>query len=129
MPTLGEKIEIAQLCTTMQEMSMGLDETLGPSFISKTQQLLDDRVTETHTFLDASLCFNNGSAMWRLKPVTEFDGLFEIPVKSPEHAYGLFKRHYFARLAAGSIASSIIPHYNNDDFTRGVNELLRYVEN
>ena len=88
----------------LQAMSDGIDQTYKPSFVSKTQKLLTDRVNETHTFLDASLEFQNGSAMWRqdlpiidlTRPRSSTNPLMnpEIPIQSAEHAYDLFKEYY-----------------------------------
>ena len=88
----------------LQTMSDGIDRTYKHSFVSKTQKLFNDRVNETHTFLDASLTFQNGSTMWKQDlPIIDLtrsrsstNPLInpKIPVQSSEHAYDLFKKYY-----------------------------------
>jgi len=87
----------------LQAMSDGIDQTYKPSFVSKTQKLLDDRVNETHNFLDASLNFQDGNAIWRqdlpiidlTKPESSTNPLMnpKIQIQSSKHAYGLFKKY------------------------------------
>lgn len=88
----------------LQVMSAGIDTTYKLSFISKTQKLLDDRISEMYAFLDASLEFQNGNAMWRqdlpiidlTRPESSTNPLMnpEIPIQSAEHAYDLFKNYF-----------------------------------
>ncbi|MCK4649746.1 hypothetical protein KAT36_00800 [Candidatus Pacearchaeota archaeon] len=109
----------------LQAMSDRIDHTYKSSFVSRTQKLLDNRVNETRTFLDASLTFQNGSAMWRqdlpIIDITKLRSLTnplinpEIPVQSSEHAYDLFKKYYtnaqFSKKGA---------------YQRGIDDLERY---
>ena len=88
----------------LQEISDRINEKYKARFVSKTQKLLDDRVNETHTFLDASLIFQRGNAIWRQdspiidlnKPRYSTNPLRnpEIPVESAGHAYDLFRDYY-----------------------------------
>ena len=87
----------------LQSMSEGIQD-YKLKFVSKTQKLLGDRVNETHTFLDASLTFQEGNAVWRqdlpifniTKHRSRTNPLMhpEISVHSAEHAYNLFKEYY-----------------------------------
>jgi len=80
-------------------------------FVSRTQRLLDDRATETHNFLDASLTFREGSAMWEQdltimdcdKPQSSTNPLInpKISVRSASHAYDLLKEYYSDSLVRG----------------------------
>ena len=54
--SMGEKL---------QTMSDEIDRAYKPSFVSKTQRLLDKGVNEMHPFLDASLNFMEGNATWK----------------------------------------------------------------
>jgi hypothetical protein len=88
----------------LQTMFDRIDQVYKAKFISKTQKLLDDRVSETHIFLDASLTFQDGSSVWRqdlpiinlIKAISSTNPLInpEITVQSAEHAYDLFKEYY-----------------------------------
>ena len=88
----------------LQAMSDGIDQEYKPRFVSKTQKLLDDMVNEKYTFLDASLTFQKGEAVWKqdlpiidiTKPKSSTNPLMnpKIPVQSADHAYDLFKKYY-----------------------------------
>jgi len=106
-------------------MSDGIDETYKLSFVSKTQKLLDDRVNETHTFLDASLKFEKGSAKWKqdlqiiddTKPISSTNPPInpEIIIKSAENAYKLFKNYYIGTWL-----------FKKDAYENGFKDLERY---
>ncbi len=114
--TIGEQLH---------EVSDGIDQDYKPRFVFKTQKLLDGGVNETHTFLNASLTFQDGDAVWRqdlpiidlTKPKSSINPLMnpEIPVQSAEHAYDLFKEYYtntwFSKKSV---------------YERGMNDLERY---
>ena len=106
-------------------MSKGIDKEYKPRFISKTQKLLDKRVNEIHTFLDASLTFQEGNAVWRqdlpiidgTKSLSSTNPLMnpEIPVQSSNHAYGLFKKYYTSAWFS-----------KKDVYERGLDDLEKY---
>lgn len=110
----------------LQSMSDGIDEVFKAKFIKKTQKLLTERVTETHTFLDASLAFESGKAVWRQDlPMIDFNKRQSatnplmnptIPVQTAKQAYKLFKGYYVsAWLAKGSAG-----------YQQGISDLERY---
>jgi len=109
----------------LQTMSDCIDQTYKLIFVSKTQKLLDDRVNETHTFLDASLTFQEGKATWRqdlpIIDLTKYRSSTnplvnpEICVKSSGHVYNLFKKYYTDLWFSKKIA-----------YERGVDDLERY---
>ncbi len=110
---------------SLQTISDGIEQKYRLRFVSKTQKLLDDKVNETHAFLDASLIFQNGNAVWRqdlpiidnTKPISSTNPLInpEIPVQSSEHAYGLFKEYYLS-----------VWFYEKGAYERGVDDLEKY---
>ncbi len=85
-------------------MSESIDEKYKSKFITKTQKLLDEKISETYKFIDASLNFQKGNAIWKQdlmiidinKPKSSKNPLInpEIPVKSAEHTYNLLKKYY-----------------------------------
>jgi len=87
-----------------QGASTSIDEAYKPRFISKTKKLLNRKVNETHTFLDASLIFKKGRMVWRqdlpiidlTKPKSSTNPLMnpKINVTSVDEAYKLFKEYY-----------------------------------
>jgi len=109
----------------LQDMSEGIDERYKPRFICRTQKLLDDKASETHNFLDASLTFQEGNAVWEqdfpiwdiYKSKSHTNPLMnpKIHVQSVEHAYGLLKEYYSLGL------------FRKKDFFRaGIADLERY---
>lgn len=88
----------------LSEMSDSVDLKYKFKFISKTQEIIDSRASAAHAFLDASLTFQDGSAVWRQdlpifdldKPESPTNPIInpEIPVESPGHAYDLFKNYF-----------------------------------
>jgi hypothetical protein len=112
----------------LQEISEGMDADCKLRFISRTQRLLDDGATETHNFLDASLIFQEGDAIWKQdlaiidtdKPQSPTNPLMnpEIPVKSASHAYDLFREYYLnAWLSKKNV------------YTRSIGDLEEYCDN
>ena len=93
-----------------QRMSDGIDRFYKQKFIAKTQSLLDAKVTALHTFLDASLDFANGEAVWNQdlqiidsdRPRSATNPLKnpEFTVQSAENAYMLFKEYFMDSLFA-----------------------------
>lgn len=109
----------------LQEMSDGIDQEYKPRFVSKTQKLLDDRVNETYTFLNASLTFQEGGAIWK-QDLPIFDTTkhrsstnllrnSKIPIQSAKHAYDLFKEYYTSTWFSKKGA-----------YKRGIDNLERY---
>ncbi len=114
--TIGEQL---------QDMYEGVDQSYKLRFVAKTQKLLDDKVNEIHTFLDASLTFQDGSAVWRqdlltfdsTKRISSTNPLInpEILAQSAEHAYDLFKEYYTNTWFS-----------KKDAYERGIDDLEKY---